>query len=176
VAMTNPQRDIQIATVADIAALTALARKTYVDAFGHSMKPSDLVSHLERNLSEHCFSRYLETDQIHVAADGSDLVGFAQVGAATRQLYGDLVNKGDLALRRLYVREDLQGQGIGQRLLDRALPIDAICFLDVWEDNVRARKFYERNRFEVVSKRQFHVESGELTGFDLIMRRPLLED
>jgi hypothetical protein len=38
---------IREATLQDAAPLSALARQTYADAFGHSMSPSDLAAHLE---------------------------------------------------------------------------------------------------------------------------------
>jgi len=162
---------IRQASKSDLVPLTALARRTYADAFGHSMKPTDLAFHLKQNLAEACVARYLETDEILVAEDEGGLVGFVQVGKATRESYGELVNPGDLALRRLYVRSDKQNQGIGQRLLDASLGEGVTTFLDVWEDNLRARRFYERNRFQVVGKLEFRVESNEPTGFDLVMRR-----
>jgi len=54
---------------------------------------------------------------------------------------------GDLArLRALYVRREHWGTGMGQRLLDEALG-DEPATLRVFRDNLRARRFYARNRF-----------------------------
>jgi hypothetical protein len=42
---------IRQATLHDVEALSALARQTYADAFGHSMSPADLAAHLAKHLS-----------------------------------------------------------------------------------------------------------------------------
>ncbi len=44
-------------------------------------------------------------------------------------------------------------------------------FLDVWEHNHGARRFYERYGFGVIGQRAFVVESGAATSYDLIMLR-----
>ena len=46
----------------DVTALSALARRTYAEAFGHSFSPSDLAAHLESNLAESYFRQALEED------------------------------------------------------------------------------------------------------------------
>ncbi|GHA10012.1 hypothetical protein GCM10007989_00150 [Devosia pacifica] len=44
-------------------------------------------------------------------------------------------------------------------------------YLDVWEDNLAAQRFYARFGFSPIGKREFRVASGKVTGSDLIMRR-----
>ena len=49
-------------------------------------------------------------------------------------------------------------------------------YLDVWEHNHGAQRFYKRYGFEKVGERSFHVESGEETDVDFIMVRRLPVD
>ncbi len=44
-------------------------------------------------------------------------------------------------------------------------------FLDVWEYNYGAQRFYQRHGFKVIGGRRFYVESGAETSLDLIMVR-----
>ena len=161
---------------ADLRPLSELARKTYADAFGHSLAPSDLAAHMESKLSDSCFEQYLAEDAFLLAEHDTRLVGFLQIGAARPDpLYGPVL-PGDVELRRIYVLSDYQNRGIGRRLIDAALqePVAKAArhvFLDVWEENLGARKLYERYGFTVIGKQLFKVQSGAEAGFDLIMVR-----
>jgi ribosomal protein S18 acetylase RimI-like enzyme len=165
---------IRVARAGDLKPLAALARKTYVEAFGHSFEPADLTAHMKSKLSDACFKRYLGEDTFFLAEQHTSLIGFLQIGAARPDPL--LVVPGDAELRRVYVLSDHQNRGVGRRLIDKALT-DTIArearsiFLDVWELNVGARRLYERYGFTVVGKRPFKLESGVETGFDLIMVR-----
>jgi len=165
---------IRQATPSDAQTLSALAMETYADAFGHSMQASDLASHVEEHLLPHHFERMVKDDIILVAEAQGRLVGFAQFGRAT--IAPGVGSSTDQELRRLYVHAPFQKQGIGARLMEAALDHSSLrnaerIFLDVWEHNDGARRFYERYGFEVIGARTFHVESGAETSPDLIMVR-----
>jgi ribosomal protein S18 acetylase RimI-like enzyme len=56
-------------------------------------------------------------------------------------------------------------------LADPQLEHASTIYLDVWEHNPGALRFYRRHGFEVISTRTFAVESGAATSLDLIMAR-----
>jgi ribosomal protein S18 acetylase RimI-like enzyme len=148
--------------------------ETYAAAFGHSFEPADLAAHLERNLSRHCFERILREDTVLVAEAGGRLVGYVQFGDSDGAAEGVAPNEQEL--RRLYVLPAYQNQGIGTQLMVAALNHPAMqqaprIYLDVWEHNPDAQRFYARHGFKVVGQRQFFVESGAETSLDLIMVR-----
>jgi ribosomal protein S18 acetylase RimI-like enzyme len=156
------------------AALAKLARDGYAAAFGQSFSPSDLAAHLEANLSDAGFRRALEQDIILEAMAGGRLIGFVQ--------FGDLnmaeikPSEGDQEIRRLYVDAEFQGRGLGRRLMLAALDHPRLrnaknIYLDVWEENHAARRFYERHGFEVIGSRKPVLASGEEADDDLIMVR-----
>lgn len=155
--------------MADAPTLCALAQKTYADAFGETMNATDLRAHLETHLALENIQAFLREDIVLVAEYNGRLVGFVQCGARD----GDICVQ---ELRRLYVLNTFQKQGIGTQLLQAALAEPqmqgaAKIFLDVWEHNHGARRLYERFGFRVVGKRKFGVASGAETDFDLIMVR-----
>ena len=165
---------IRKANAGDLGALPELARRTYAEAFGHSFKPSDLSAHIEGALSDRSFERYLAEDTFLLAVREGCLIGFLQIGAAKPNL--PTRQAGDVEFRRVYVLANHQNLGVGRRLIETALeqPLATAArsiFLDVWEENFRARKLYERYGFSVIGKRAFRVESGAEIGFDLIMVR-----
>lgn len=158
----------------DAAALSALAVRTYSDAFGHSFGATDLAAHLRHHLSDACFERFLDKDVILLAARGDRAVGFVQFGLV--RMVVDGASDEDRELRRLYVDPDVQRHGIGRSLMDAALAYPQLrqapnVYLDVWEHNHGARRFYERYGFRVIGGRRFAVESGAQADLDLIMVR-----
>jgi len=71
---------IRAAGMDDVTALSALARRTYADAFGHSFSPSDLAAHLESNLAESYFRQAFDEDVFLLAETEGRLIGFVQFG------------------------------------------------------------------------------------------------
>ena len=53
-------------------------------------------------------------------------------------------------IEHLFVRPDVQGSGLGLRLLAKAMEGSAELSLWTFQENVRARRFYERRGFVVV--------------------------
>jgi diamine N-acetyltransferase len=169
---------IRLATHADVDGLVQLAQESYTAAFGHSFEPADLTAHLKRNLSPQNFERMLGDDTVLVAEVAGRLVGYVQFGASDYD--AEVTPKSDQELRRLYVLPACQNQGIGARLMEAALAHPTMraagrIFLDVWEHNPGAQRFYARHGFKVIGQRQFVVESGAETSDDLIMVRHRLE-
>ncbi|KRA99428.1 hypothetical protein ASD83_02595 [Devosia sp. Root685] len=152
----------------DVARLRDLATETYVTAFGHSFEPSNLAAHLANNLSVPCFENILHRDVVLVAVQDDAFVGFLQ--------FGHYEGGKAWEIRRVYVQSRSQNAGIGQRLMEQALRRPELSkaediYLDVWEENVAAQRFYRRFGFCPIGKREFRVASGEVTGSDLIMLR-----
>lgn len=164
----------------DVDALSVFAKRTYAEAFGHSMSTSDLAAHLKTNLSPGRFREMLREDVFLLAHRADKLIGFVQFGDAhidDRDLDGLKIQPGDKEVRRLYVLAAFQNRGLGTSLMSAALNdpriAGATIFLDVWKDNAGAQRFYTRYGFERVGKRAFRAASGEVTGVDLVMvRRP----
>ena len=143
-------------------------------AFGHSFTPEDLAAHLANNLAPANIARFIAEDVVLVAEAGGRLVGFVQFGTAGPE-YAPQSSR-DQELRRLYVRAESQNQGAGTLLMQAALAHPQLrhapaIYLDVWEHNQGAQRFYRRHGFEVIGTRQFEVESGAETSLDLIMAR-----
>lgn len=166
--VAGPFLSIRPADHSDLVALAAFSVATYVAAFGHSFRPNDLAAHLADTLSEARWRQYFDEDRILVATDAGTIKGFVQFGATGDP---DVVE-----LRRLYVDPERFGEGVGSRLLEEAFadPVlaDAACTeLDVWEHNPGASRLYRKFDFVPAGRRAFRSPSGEVTGYDIIMRR-----
>ncbi|MDX1932542.1 MAG: GNAT family N-acetyltransferase [Capsulimonadales bacterium] len=167
--MTAPR--IREAGPEDAPALSVLAAVTYARAFGHSFTPSDLTARLATALSPGAFEQAFRTDTILVAEVEDRPVGYVRFGELPPGS-----DHGDAELRQFYVLPEFQRQGIGGALMEATLAHPRLrrashLYLDVWERNTDARRFYERFGFVTVGVRPFAVASGAATDPDLWMLR-----
>ncbi len=156
----------------DVPALSRLAKRTWADAFGHSVSPEDAAAELAETRSEAHFRAALRDQTILVAEADGILVGYAAFGPV--DLPEVDAEPADRALRRLYVDAAWQGRGVGRRLLDAALEHPELrgarrIYITVWEENRRAQRLYERLGFRRVGTTRFAI--GAEVVEDLILAR-----
>jgi ribosomal protein S18 acetylase RimI-like enzyme len=154
---------VRPAEATDVPAISALARRTWADAFGDSVSGEEQAAELAATRSVDYFRVALERDTILVGRVGSQLVGYVQ--------FGDVgipeieIRPGDQELRRVYVETELQGHGIGRELMNAALAHPRLgkatrVFLQVWEKNERAVGLYESLGFRKVGTTRFTIGAG----------------
>lgn len=157
----------------DACEVSAFAIKTYTEAFGAGFGPDDLRRHLDSRLSVTQWRGYLARDCVLLARNAGELVGYVQFGerAAAAE---------EMEIRRLYVDRPWQGMGLGTRLLVHALEDTRVAaapvvHMEVWDENLPARRLYERFGFAAVGQKPFVLPSGTLAGYDTLMvrRQPL---
>jgi ribosomal protein S18 acetylase RimI-like enzyme len=165
---------VRAAEEADLPETSALAKRTWADAFGSSVSAEDHAAELEKTRSEEYFRSALATDTILVADLGGDLVGYVQFGDVT--IPEVEAQPGDQGLHRLYVETDLHGRGIGRELLDAALAHPRLAaarriYLAVWEKNEPARRLYESLGFRAVGTTRFRIGSETMEDLVLMLDR-----
>lgn len=155
----------------DVPALSALAKRTWSDAFGASVSESTAATELDQGRSEDYFAGALEESVILVAEANGELLGYAEVGDV--RIPEVDAQPGDMSLHRLYVETARHGQGVGRQLMTAALRHRNLArarrvFLQVWSDNTRAIRLYEDFGFRTVGTTRFTIGSEVME--DLIMR------
>jgi len=157
----------------EIAALSALASRTYAETFGASMSKADLEAQLKATRSEAYFARAMHEDAVLVAVIDDAIVGYVQLSDVRIPSSG--VDASDQELFALYVSSDLQGRSIGKALMDAAFAHERFrhapnVWLDVWDENTRAIALYAGYGFKPTGRRDFVVD-GKIVGSDLVMVR-----
>lgn len=157
----------------EIPALSALASRTYAEAFGASMNAAELAVQLSATRSEAYFEKAVREDAILVAVVDGAIVGYVQVSDVRIPIAG--VEASDQELFALYVLPDHQGKGIGTALMDAAFAHERFrrarkVWLDVWDANTPAIALYARYGFRPAGRRDFVVD-GKVVGSDLVMVR-----
>jgi ribosomal protein S18 acetylase RimI-like enzyme len=91
-------------------------------------------------IADELFGRH---EEIWLAEQGGRLLGFLAIRRSRRN--------GWEVLEKLYVDPDAQNRGVGSALLDQAKALRPDGFvLWVFQENIGARRFYERHGFRVV--------------------------
>ena len=169
--------DHRDATPEDGPALDTMARAIWVETFGHSAPPDDIAAYLATaygaggkllgDLADCAFA-------FRVAVSNGDIVGYAKLGMPF--VDPALLFPGALQLHQLYVASSHHGGGIAQALMawtietarTRGAPA---LMLTVWEENMRAQRFYDRYGFVHVGDYPF--QTGQQIDRDLILRLTL---
>jgi GNAT superfamily N-acetyltransferase len=148
--------------VADAQDLLAIHRAAAVTAYAHVF-PADRYAYPEQHVLDGLLGRLAEGSGTIVAEDDAELVGFAVVAACR--------------LEQLYVRPDRWGTGVGPLLHDAAVERrrcagDGRLRLWTLEQNVRARRFYERRgwRLDGTTKTAGHPPYPTDVGYALDLR------
>jgi diamine N-acetyltransferase len=154
---------VRPAEVTDLSALSALAKRTWADAFGDSVSAEDEAVELEEKRSERYFREALRNNTILVAELNGELIGYVQFGGV--DIPEADVQPGDHELHRLYVDTQLHGKGIGRELMNAALAHPQLAganriFLQVWEKNESALSLYESLGFRPIGTTRFRIGSG----------------
>ncbi|MXO56100.1 GNAT family N-acetyltransferase [Pontixanthobacter gangjinensis] len=151
------------ASLDDVTALAALGRDSFLAAFEHLYKPSDLAAFLEQAYSLEGVGGDLAHPNLvyRLAEDAEGLAGYCKI--AKRSAYAehsDAVRP--MALNQLYTAPGRTGQGIGAALMDwalaeaRELGADAMQ-LSVYSENYGAQRFYQRYGFTKIADIGFWV-------------------
>jgi ribosomal protein S18 acetylase RimI-like enzyme len=148
----------------DVPVLSAIAKRTFYDTFNGTCTEDDMQLFLEEYFSEqslaneiankkdHCFFAEIEGKPVGYLRFMEDYDSFPLMQQWKA-----------LELKRIYILSEYQGKGIAQKLMDFTLDYAKqhqyeVVWLGVWENNLRAQKFYEKYGF---------VNSGHTHGFPI---------
>ncbi len=143
----RPAQDLTIsrATVSSIAVLQDLAAATYHQT--HWELPDELLdAHIGQAFSFQALAKDLQDSKVAIllAETESVLVGYLKIVMVPQAAY----------LERIYILEEFQGCGFGERLLEAGIAEaksrgSERIWLRVWMRNRRAIDFCERNGFRI---------------------------
>lgn len=158
--MANTRR----ANAGDAAPLASFAERVFRDTFADANDPVDVELFAAKNFGFAVQSREIADPNLVtiVSEHGGELIGFAQVKAASR--IECVSAKRPTELCRFYVAHRWHGLGVANELMKEVLATanglasDRI-WLGVWERNDRAIRFYRKFGFEIVGEHPFVLGS-----------------
>ncbi len=159
-----------------IPALSSLAIKTFKETFGHLYPPEDLSDFLTKSYAQEKLAVEVadKTQFWRIVYEGDEAVAYLQCGpVGLPHPEADTRREGEL--KRLYVRGNQQGKGLGKMLLAIALDWmtetydDTPQWIGVWSQNHKAQALYLSHGFDKVGEYQFPV--GRTLDDEFILRR-----
>jgi GNAT superfamily N-acetyltransferase len=159
----------------DAETLARISAETFCDTFAHLYPPEDLAAYLAEAYDVTRTRAYL-TDPACAAwlveQDGK-AIGHALAGPCGLPHPDASPEHGEL--KRLYLKPDRQGGGVGSRLLRTVLDWledtrPGPLWIGVWSENHGAQRLYGRMGFEKVGEYAFEV--GRTRDHEFILRRP----
>ncbi len=166
---------IRPASPADAAALAALARRTFAEAFGADNTPEDLAAFLDATYGPDIQRQELDTRGLTylVAEREGDLLAYALL---RDKVSPDVADPSAIEVQRFYVDRTGQGRGIAQTLMAACISEAVVrgagsLWLGVWERNTRAIRFYVAQGFREVGTQTFVVGNDPQT--DVVMLKTL---
>jgi len=162
------------ASLKDLRKLQEIARRTFLESFAAVNTAENMQFYLDHHFSEELLSAELMNpdSRFFFALDGAVTMGYLKINRGSAQTV--LPNDHALEIERIYINQLYKGNGIGKIFVDKAVDLAGeygakYIWLGVWEHNVPARRFYEKNGFITFSKHFFKLGDDEQT--DLLMKR-----
>jgi len=169
--------DIIKVETSDFNTLISFSKKTFYDAFAHLNDPSDVEIYAAKAFNSDKVLNELSNpfSSFYFAVLGGQPVGYIKLNYLSAQT--EFQDENAIEVERIYVSADHQGKKIGNRLLDFAIDLAnqnrlQYIWLGVWDKNVNAIRFYERNGFKIFGNHPFTLGNDQQT--DLLMKRELL--
>ncbi|MCC7002111.1 MAG: GNAT family N-acetyltransferase [Gemmatimonadaceae bacterium] len=172
---TPPPTTTRWAHVADAAAYARCAAASFREAYADGSDDANLEVHVARHFSEAIQRSELQDPRLRllVAEDpAGSWAGFALLRGGSRA--EGVRGARPVEIVRFYTRAAWYGRGVGAQLMDGALAAAREAghdeaWLQVWEGNARAIRFYEKSGFVARGRNPFRF--GDVWEKDLVYAR-----
>lgn len=160
------------ATISDLKILQKIGERTFIETFASENSSENMTVYLESAFTTEKLKIELTNinSEFYFAEIDGKVVGYFKVNFNEAQT--ELKMSNAMEIERIYVLKDFQGMKVGKMLFDKAIEnarnmgLDLV-WLGVWEKNIRAISFYEKNGFTVFNKHIFRLGNEEQ--IDLMM-------
>lgn len=164
-------------SLSEIDQLQEIGKKTFAETFSSDNSEKNLKKYLEMGFSREKLKTELadKNSQFFFAVLDKMVVGYLKINQGASQT--EIKDDNALEIERIYVLKEYHGKDVAPALYQKALEIAKIkqvdyVWLGVWENNLRAIRFYKKNGFEEFDKHIFRLGNEEQT--DIMMKLQLL--
>lgn len=174
--MNHPEVHIDQAGIGAAVLLAGMARTTFMETYGALTDPLNLGFYVDRHFTADQMARELGTPGFlfFIARVDGRPVGFAKLRSDRLPRGGE--GKKCLEVERIYVLREFQGFFVGSELIRMIKGLARrtgcqVVWLQVWQKNDKAIKFYRQAGFVIFETSVFHfgndVQQDFLMKFDL---------
>lgn len=162
----------------DVDTLVALGIKTFRDTFDDFNTPANMMQYINTTFTRKAVQEEMRQPGTvyFLALDGRQPAGYAKVRASENP--PELANVTALEIERLYAQRQYIGKRVGYMLLKACEDLakkkrSGAVWLGVWEHNLRAIAFYQKNGFKEFGAHTFML--GDDAQTDLLMKKDLIQ-
>ncbi len=166
---------IDKAKLADSLRISILLKTVYIDAYGVEGVTTEFANFIDANFSKEKIEEKIKTnpDSLWSAYYKNNPIGIAEIIFKSECPIKKRVIP---ELGKLYVLQRFHGTGTASGLLQKVEETVRQkgyeeLYLEVWGNNIKAIKFYEKYGFTTIGKAQFPMETN--TYINLVMHKPL---
>lgn len=159
--------------IQDLNALREIGILTFTESFASQNSKEDMDEYLEHAFSETKLKAQLNdtNTEFYGIENNTKTIGYLKINFGDSQT--EIQDQNTLEIERIYVQKEFQRQKIGQLLFEKAFEIAKLkkvkyIWLGVWEKNLKAIRFYEKNGFVAFDKHIFKLGSDIQT--DIMMK------
>jgi ribosomal protein S18 acetylase RimI-like enzyme len=157
--------DVKAAGVNDASLISALAAKSFFEAFGHLINTDDINLYIAQKFNAEQIRSELDDTctRFFIAYCDEKPAGYAKLISSSPKPE-QISELNAIELQRIYVLEKYYDMKVGRQLMLQALNCayekgyDAM-WLGVWKKNYRAIDFYKNGGFEIFGQRTFTLGS-----------------
>lgn len=160
----------------DLQTLRTISIQTFTETFAHLNTAADMEKYVSDNLSVQRLAAELENpnSRFFFASVNGQTAGYLKVNTGGAQT--ELKNERALEIERIYVQNLFQGAQVGKALFRKAVDLAReegarYIWLGVWEKNLKAIAFYEKQGFVAFDKHVFVLGNDPQT--DIMMKLEL---
>jgi len=160
----------------DIDLLQNISQQTFIEAFSEANIAANMAKYMAEKFSKETLLAELSNQgsEFYFARLDNRVIGYLKINSEKTQT--ELQHEHALEIERIYVLQEFHGKKVGQLLYEKALDIAKLknvgfIWLGVWEENLRAISFYQKNGFVAFDKHIFKLGDDEQT--DIMMKKKL---
>ena len=164
---------IKECSLEDIEKVKYISEKTFYETFADQNTEEDMNKYLKENFSYEKMTYEINNSysKFYIVENNDDVVAYMKINFDKAQI--EEGHNNTIEVQRIYVLEDFKGKRIGKTLIQKAIEIGETnkvdyIWLGVWENNINAIKFYEKQGFEKFGTHVFKL--GEDEQIDYLMK------
>jgi diamine N-acetyltransferase len=154
----------------ELEVLLSLASLSFHQAFAEQNTPENMEAYMSEAFTLEQFRIELENpdSEFYFAEYEGEIAAYLKINFGKAQT--ELQESDGMEVQRIYMPVEFYGKNIGKVLLDKAMERAKeenmrYVWLGVWEKNLRAQRFYEKNGFKKFSAHTFIMGDDPQTDF-----------
>jgi diamine N-acetyltransferase len=164
---------IKECSLKDIEKVKYISEKTFYETFSGENTKEDMENYLKENFSYEKLGSEIKNNgsKFYIVETNEGVVAYMKVNFDKAQT--ETGHDNTLEVQRIYVLQEYKSKHIGKKLIQKAIEIGKnnslnYIWLGVWENNINAIKFYEKQGFEKFDTHIFKL--GEDEQIDNLMK------